>query len=303
MTDTTPTTTTETTPTTTESGSTTSTTTESTSTTTSGDKEKVETKDLKWGPMESNPDVLTTLAHKLGATKNWRFNDILGLDEELLAMTPAPVLAVIFLYPWIGQTAEPTTTTTTDKPTEKPTEDKDKEKAADAFYLTQVGSLGNACGTVATIHALANLTLQSKYKSKLGDGALKDFIEKTSTLTPLERGRYMAKDKGINDVHQSFFAGGSNEKIAQTAAPKAGAEHEDVDYHFIAFVERDGKLLELDGLSKAGPLEVPGYKPLSDPSSDLFHMLKAVAKRIQAKWVSKNPDEIRFSLIALTDES
>jgi len=155
---------------------------------------------------------------------------------------------------------------------------------------------------VATIHALANLTLQSKYKTKLGDGALKNFMEKTASSTPLERGRFMAQDKGINDVHQSFFAGGSNEKVSQTAAPKAGAEHDDVDYHFIAFVERDGKLLELDGVSRNGPLEVPGFKPLASGSSDAFHTVKAVAKRIQSKWISKNPDEIRFSLIALCDE-
>jgi len=231
-----------------------------------------------------------------------------GLDEELLAMTPTPILGVIFLYPWVGQTAEPVSTDKpsekpSDTPSDKPKEDKEKEKAADAFYLTQVGKLGNACGTVATIHALANLTLQSKYKNKLGDGPLKDFMEKTATFTPLERGRCMAKDKGINDVHQSFFAGGSNEKVSQTAAPKPGAEHDDVDYHFIAFLERDGKLLELDGLSKSGPLEVPGYKPLTSTTSDPFHTIKAVAKRIQSKWVSKNPDEIRFSLIALCEDS
>jgi len=210
-------------------------------------------------------------------------------------MTATPVLAVIFLYPWIGSLVNQ------DQSTDK-SEDKDKEKPAEAFYLQQVGKLGNACGTVATVHALANLSLQSKYKNKLGDGPLKDFMEKTANMTPLERGRYMSKDKGINDVHQSFFSGGSNEKVAQTAAPKAGAEHDDVDYHFIAFIERDGKLLELDGLSKKGPLEVPGFTPLKDPSADPFYTLKAIAKRIQSKWVSKNPDEIRFSLIALGEE-
>jgi len=136
-------------------------------------------------------------------------------------------------------------------------------------------------------------------EKSLSDGALRDFMNSTSKMTPLERGQFMSVDKGINGVHQSFFSGGSNEKVSQTASPKAGEEHDDVEYHFICFVDRDGKLLELDGLSKVGALEVPDYKP----SKDKFDMLRAVGKRIQAKWLSKNPDEIRFSMIALYEDS
>ena len=49
-------------------------------------------------------------------------------------------------------------------------------------------TIGNACGTVAMIHAVANTQVQ------LDDGFLKTFLEATKDLSPAERAKFLETD-------------------------------------------------------------------------------------------------------------
>lgn len=56
------------------------------------------TKDI-WLPLESNPDVINRYVSKLGVNSEWAYSDVWGLDDEILAFVPQPVLALLVLFP------------------------------------------------------------------------------------------------------------------------------------------------------------------------------------------------------------
>jgi len=200
----------------------------------------------------------------LGVGKEWAFSDVLGLDEELLAFVPAPCIAVMFLFPYSKMKLFRKELTPT-------------PVHPDLYFMQQL--VGNACGTVAVVHCLAN----NLHKLSLSNGFFKQFLEKTKSTTPLERGRLFGREKALHDVHTSM----AKDSEVQTEVPAADAK---VDFHFICFVEYHGQLYELDG-AKDFPINHGPTNP------DLF--LYDAVKKIKENFIEKLKDELLFSVISL----
>ncbi|PIA19693.1 ubiquitin carboxyl-terminal hydrolase isozyme L3 [Coemansia reversa NRRL 1564] len=220
-------------------------------------------KKIYWVPLESSPEAMNKMVYRLGVDKAVGFNDVWGLDDELLEMVAQPVHALIFLFPSLEEFQAAR-----------------KQKAASSsnkvspnvWFMRQ--TIGNACGTMAIIHALANIQ-----KTVPISGPLGEFFEKTKNLSPAERATELEKNESIAALHSQSAVEG------QTTAPEADA---DILHHYSAFVNVDGDLYELDGTTSA---------PLNHGPSN--NLLKDAARVIKEHVKSLNDDPRGFSVISL----
>ena len=53
----------------------------------------------KWEPIDSDISILTTLVHRLGLDERYVFEDVYGLDDELLQMVQGKPIAVLIQFP------------------------------------------------------------------------------------------------------------------------------------------------------------------------------------------------------------
>jgi ubiquitin carboxyl-terminal hydrolase L3 len=242
--------------------------------------------------LESNPDVFNLWAKRAGlVTKQARFVDIYGLDEELLAMVPKPVKAVVLLFP-IDDEGDARRKAEDEKIA------REGQPGVDNTILWIKQTIGNACGTIGLIHALANsgVTLTPT-------GPLQEFIFQCEDKTPLERAKLLETTPLFANIH----AESASSKLNQSAAIT------DTDLHFTCFIEAPDadlrklaqggdvkekaksdmestglRLVELDG-RRAGPVD----------HGECKDFLKDVANLVKAQYLSSSTS-VYFSLMALT---
>merc|ERR1740139_894439 len=113
------------------------------------DAVKAKMEKIDWVPLESNPEMLSEFARSIGMpAKGFEFVDIYGTDPELLGMVPPGTLAVTLLF----ESSENIRKVKQDQKAQ--IEAKGQTVSPNIRYMKQY--VGNACGTIATIHALAN---------------------------------------------------------------------------------------------------------------------------------------------------
>ncbi|KAI3613510.1 hypothetical protein CBS9595_004343 [Malassezia furfur] len=225
-----------------------------------------------WVPLEANPELFGAWSAQLGLdTQQSTFHDIFGLDEELLAMVPQPVHAVLCLLPLTPNIEA-------------------RHRSEDAAYTPPQGAdkvlwfeqtIGNACGTIGLLHAIAN---SPAAESMAPDSPLAQLLRVARGATPAERTKLLESSDALKSAHAATAGQG------QTAAPDAD---DPVNLHFVAFVRGpDGKLWELDG-RRRGPIA------RDVPVDSEAALLPSAAKFVQDYYMRTDPDQVQFNLIAL----
>lgn len=221
-----------------------------------------------WLPLEANPEVLTSYAQRLGLPSDYAFHDVLAVEPWALEMIPKPILAILLLYPISDRS-------------EKERSETIPEHSQGVYFMKQ--TVGNACGTIAVLHALSNLVGQTSTTLPLNEGSyIQRMMLETRDLTPAEKGQWLEKDPEIETAHTRC------ESLGQSESPTSVGE---IDTHFVAFVNRQGTILELDG-RRDGPVNRGKIADNSD-----FGL--AVLDVVQSVFVANNPEDIRFSILAL----
>lgn len=192
-----------------------------------------------------------------------------GLDDEALAMVPQPVLAVVFCFPDPPENPS--------HPPEKVLATEEKQETSDGVYfIKQIESLENACGTIALLHAVGNACSESL----LENSCLDLFFKSTASMDPYERARVFEKDDNFARAHSLAASAGDTELP------------DDVEEHYICFMALNGTLYELDGM-KAGPIKHGSTSP-ENLLQDTVHIIKAI--------IHKMPNSMNFNVMVLSSK-
>lgn len=224
----------------------------------------------RWIPLEANPDVMNQFIWGLGVPEgDVQFCDVYGLDDELLAMVPQPVLAVLFLYPLTSLDEEEK-----EESSASATSTAGSKELSKKVYFTKQ-TVGNACGTVGVIHAIGNATSQIK----LVEGSyFEKFYKQTADMDPVQRATFLEEDDEMEDAHSVAASAGDTDANV------------DVNEHFVCFCCVDGELYELDGRKS---------QPTSHGPSSPETLLQDAAEVIKAR-IAENPNSMNFNVMALS---
>eukprot|EP00927_Polykrikos_kofoidii_P025334 TRINITY_DN22785_c0_g1_i1.p1 TRINITY_DN22785_c0_g1~~TRINITY_DN22785_c0_g1_i1.p1 ORF type:complete len:302 (-),score=57.91 TRINITY_DN22785_c0_g1_i1:40-903(-) len=237
---------------------------------------------VQWLALESNPEVFNPFCERMGLPAGWGFVDVWGLDAETLDLVPQPVAACVVLFPCtdaIYEARRRQDVVLSGKGTDSQfAASTDKE----LFFLRQVKDFGNACGTIACLHAVANC----RHSVSLQDGApLEGFVRSHLDMSPEERGHALVSEQLLRAASDEAAA----LPQAQTALPQRDGPP--LDHHFAAFVRSaKGQLIELDG-TKRVPVD---HGPTTERT-----FLADAAVAMRRHFVDVSPEVHGFAFMAL----
>ncbi|GAA5915502.1 ubiquitin carboxyl-terminal hydrolase [Sporobolomyces salmoneus] len=211
----------------------------------------------RWLPLESNPQSFNAWSQSLGLnTSEYEFADVFGLDSDCLSWVKQPVKAVLMLFPVTKEYEQMRIEQ------DKKVEEDGVEGVEDVIYFKQ--TIGNACGTFALLHALSNSGVP------LQEGPLTELFERAKDKSPRERAALLTESDELATVHENAAQTG------QTATPNL---EDEVDLHFVTFVNHKDHLIELDGRRNSpinhGPIKVGLLEDTAEVVKNVIELTKS----------------------------
>ncbi|KAK2044626.1 ubiquitin carboxyl-terminal hydrolase, family 1 [Colletotrichum somersetense] len=226
-------------------------------------------------PLEANPELMSSLLHKLGLSPALSVHDVYSLtDPDMLSFVPRPALAVLLVFP-VSAAYE------SHRLAEDSLLEEYNGKGPNEPVVWFRQTIRNACGLMGLLHAVANGPAR-EYIQKPSD--LNTLIENAVPLDPVARAQLLENTPALATAHREAASQGATE------APEAS---DDVDLHYVCFVRGDdGTLWELDGRRK-GPLN----RGQLDAGEDVLSE-KALTWGPR-KFLEREGADLRFSAVAL----
>lgn len=235
----------------------------------------------RWFPLESNPSLLNQYISKLGFDTHMHgFTDVFSTEQWALDMVPHPVLAVMVLFPMTEKVKNKRQQLHTNSLTEKSDAASSLvENENGVWYIKQ--RIRNACGTIAVLHALANVPKSIQETCIRPSSWLDSFIQNCpASSSPTEKAIYLEHDTTIETYHEDATNDGQTSR---------GTVDDDIDLHFISFVHVNGKLYELDGRVEQGPV-CHGCTTQQDLLKDACGVVQQL--------MEADPSDMRFTILA-----
>ena len=222
-----------------------------------------------WKQLESNPTSVNQYLAEIGVDMEiFCFQDLLSTEEWAMQSIMPPVLGLLFIYHY-GEEHKAHRTAQAE-------EIKANGQHVDEslFYMRQYAK--NACGSVGVYHILANLPEEQRHLIFPG-GTLDSFLKDCEGKTPEERGHLFDCNEKVKKSHEKAV------KTGDTPIEKPAYKD---DCHFIAFVEHNRTLYELDG-AKQFPIN---HGPTTKDS------FLSDACRIAKTFMERDPTSVDFGL-------
>lgn len=245
-----------------------------------------------WCTIESDPGVFTELLQDLGC-KTVQLEELWSLDDETLnaVQDSGNIYGLIFLFQW-QKKPENSSNAAGNNNNDKVCLGEDQIPEG-LFFAHQVTT--NACATQAILSVVLNSN-----DLELGS-TLQEFRSFTASFPPSLKGVAISGSEPIKKAHNSFGRADAFLNDGKQYSPLR--QSEDV-FHFVAYIPKDGKVYELDGL-QSGPLVVGEYategetEVQADANKPSSAWLSVAREAIQQRMTG---DAIKFNLMAVIQD-